>query len=141
MPYRYSSIRHTHITEEIKKTISLKQTEIAGAIAATDKHLAEVESTLGELRLAGTGQEGVQNTEDGDKDSALEQIEKERIALDSSRKLLKELLSMTPPKPSSTIPFRRDPDFVDRRTLLDQIHQKCSVPAARTALVGLGGVG
>jgi cobalamin biosynthesis protein CobT len=95
LPYRYSSIRHTHITEEIKKTISMKQTEITGAIAATDKHLADVESTLGELRLAGTGQEGVQNAEDKDKDSALEQIEEERIALDSSRKLLKELLSMT----------------------------------------------
>ncbi|KAF4609817.1 hypothetical protein G7Y89_g15806 [Cudoniella acicularis] len=47
----------------------------------------------------------------------------------------------TPPTPSSTIPFRRDPDFVDRRILLDQLHQKCSLPAARTALVGLGGVG
>jgi len=72
----------------------MKQMEITGAIAATDKHLAEVESALGELRLAGTGQEGVQNT-DEDKDSALKQIEEERVALDSSRKLLKELLSMT----------------------------------------------
>ncbi|ERF72255.1 hypothetical protein EPUS_02142 [Endocarpon pusillum Z07020] len=47
----------------------------------------------------------------------------------------------TPPSPSSTVPFPRDQDFVDRRTLLDQIHQKCSIPASRTALVGLGGAG
>lgn len=43
--------------------------------------------------------------------------------------------------PSSIIPFRRDPDFVDRGATLDQIHQKCALPASRTALVGLGGVG
>jgi hypothetical protein len=47
----------------------------------------------------------------------------------------------TPPRPSSNVPFRRDPDFVDRPPLLDQLHQKCSAPAARIALVGLGGVG
>ncbi|MCJ1268442.1 hypothetical protein MMC22_008330 [Lobaria immixta] len=47
----------------------------------------------------------------------------------------------TPPNPSSNVPFRRDPDFVDRGTLLDEIHTKCSAPASRVALVGLGGVG
>ena len=47
----------------------------------------------------------------------------------------------TPPTPSSTIPFRRDPDFIVRQTLLDQLHEKCAAPAARTSLIGLGGVG
>ena len=47
----------------------------------------------------------------------------------------------TPPSPSCFVPFRRDPDFVDRGTLLDQIREKCSAPASRIALVGLGGVG
>ncbi|KAF2717430.1 TPR-like protein [Polychaeton citri CBS 116435] len=47
----------------------------------------------------------------------------------------------TLPKPSSNIPFRRDPDFVDRVTITNQIRAKLSVPAARAALVGLGGVG
>ncbi|KAF2836645.1 hypothetical protein M501DRAFT_1033316 [Patellaria atrata CBS 101060] len=47
----------------------------------------------------------------------------------------------TPPSPSCNVPFRRDPDFVDRGTLLDQIHEKCSTPASRIALVGFGGVG
>jgi nucleoside phosphorylase len=46
-----------------------------------------------------------------------------------------------PPSPFCVVPFVRDPDFVDRGTLLDQIHEKCSTPASRTALVGLGGVG
>jgi hypothetical protein len=44
------------------------------------------------------------------------------------------------PIPSSTVPFRRDPDFVDR-DILPEIHQRCSKPASRVALVGLGGVG
>ncbi|KAF1929478.1 uncharacterized protein M421DRAFT_45945, partial [Didymella exigua CBS 183.55] len=47
----------------------------------------------------------------------------------------------TPPQPSCSVPFRRDTDFVDRATLLDQICERCSAPASRVALVGLGGVG
>ncbi|RYN15542.1 hypothetical protein AA0112_g12738, partial [Alternaria arborescens] len=47
----------------------------------------------------------------------------------------------TPPQPSCFVPFRRDPDFVDRGTLLDQIRERCAAPASRVALVGLGGVG
>ncbi|KAK3947546.1 kinesin light chain [Pseudoneurospora amorphoporcata] len=47
----------------------------------------------------------------------------------------------TPSPPFATIPFSRDPDFVNRGDILDQIDQRCSEPAARVALVGLGGVG
>ncbi|OCK79661.1 purine and uridine phosphorylase [Lepidopterella palustris CBS 459.81] len=47
----------------------------------------------------------------------------------------------TPPRPCSTVPFRRDLDFVSHGTLLNQIHGKLSSPASRVALVGLGGVG
>ena len=49
--------------------------------------------------------------------------------------------------PSSTVPFRRDVDFIDRRTshdvdtLLEQVQQRCAAPAARVALVGIGGAG
>jgi hypothetical protein len=43
--------------------------------------------------------------------------------------------------PLSTVPFVRDKDFVSRDTLLEQIHEKCSVEGSRIALVGLGGVG
>ena len=66
--------------------------------------------------------------------------------VDTGNRILEALskLSVTPvtlPDPSSNIPFRRDPDFVDRGAILDQIHQKCALPASRTALVVLGGVG
>jgi len=48
----------------------------------------------------------------------------------------------TPPTPASTIlPFDRDPDYVQRGSLLEEIGVKLSRPAARVALVGLGGVG
>ncbi|CAI7653282.1 unnamed protein product, partial [Penicillium glandicola] len=47
----------------------------------------------------------------------------------------------TPPTPLSTVPFRRDLDFVCRDSLLDQIDEKISVPGSRIALVGVGGVG
>jgi len=46
-----------------------------------------------------------------------------------------------PPEPFSTVPFRRDPDFVDRGDTLTQIDRRCSQPAGRVALVGFGGVG
>jgi hypothetical protein len=44
-------------------------------------------------------------------------------------------------EPFSTVPFSRDPDFVDRPDIQAWIHEKCVRPAARAALVGLGGVG
>ena len=52
------------------------------------------------------------------------------------------LVEGSPPKPnpSSTVPFRRDSDFV-YRDILAEVKEKCSKPASRAALVGLGGVG
>ena len=53
----------------------------------------------------------------------------------------------TSPSPSSTVPFRRDVDFVDRRrlsgckTLLEHIEDRCRAAASRVALVGFGGAG
>ena len=66
--------------------------------------------------------------------------------VDTGDRLLEALskLSVTPPTlpcPSSNIPFGRDLDFVDRGDILDQLHRKCVLPASRTVLVGLGGVG
>jgi hypothetical protein len=57
----------------------------------------------------------------------------------SNKRQLDEL--STPQIQSSTIPFRRDPNFIVRQTLLDQLHEKCATLASRTALVGFGGVG
>ncbi|KAI7768306.1 hypothetical protein LZL87_013926 [Fusarium oxysporum] len=51
-----------------------------------------------------------------------------------------EPVEPTPP-PFASIPFRRDPAFVDRGDILDQIDRQCSEPASRVAIVGLGGVG
>ncbi|KAF1996308.1 TPR-like protein [Amniculicola lignicola CBS 123094] len=42
--------------------------------------------------------------------------------------------------PCSNIPFRRDVDFVDCG-IINKIDSRCGGPAARVALVGLGGVG
>ena len=47
----------------------------------------------------------------------------------------------TTPQPFAVIPFCRDPDFVNRGDILDRIDRRCSEPAGRVALVGLGGVG
>ncbi|KAN0081980.1 P-loop containing nucleoside triphosphate hydrolase protein [Elaphomyces granulatus] len=41
---------------------------------------------------------------------------------------------------AANVPFRRDRDFVHRE-ILSEIQSKCSRPASRVALVGLGGVG
>ncbi|KAF9773305.1 hypothetical protein IL306_008920 [Fusarium sp. DS 682] len=51
-----------------------------------------------------------------------------------------EPVEPTPP-PFASIPFRRDPTFVDRGDILDQIGRQCSEPASRVAIVGLGGIG
>lgn len=48
----------------------------------------------------------------------------------------------TPPSSLSIVlPFERDLDYIQRGSLLDVITVKLSPPAARVALVGLGGVG
>ncbi|GKT48975.1 nephrocystin-3 [Colletotrichum spaethianum] len=46
-----------------------------------------------------------------------------------------------PRKPFSTVPFPPDPDFVDRPIITSWLRDKCSRPASRAALVGLGGIG
>ncbi|KAH8726910.1 TPR domain protein [Phaeosphaeriaceae sp. PMI808] len=55
---------------------------------------------------------------------------------------LRPLIDRTLPRPapSSNVPFRRDPHFVDRH-ILSEIHCKSQQPASRVALVGLGGIG
>ena len=45
------------------------------------------------------------------------------------------------PKPCSTVPFPPDPDFIDRPEILEWMLSKSAWPAARIALVGLGGIG
>ncbi|KAJ5107689.1 hypothetical protein N7456_004364 [Penicillium angulare] len=44
-------------------------------------------------------------------------------------------------EPFSNIPFLRDPDFIEREGLLEDIGCKCSTPNSKLAVVGMGGVG
>lgn len=87
---RYSSIRSGNITEQIKTSISARETEISTAISSTDTQLAAVETSLEEVRLDDAGEDRIQDAEDVA--TTVKQIEEERIALDLSRKLLEELL-------------------------------------------------
>ncbi|KAK3688861.1 P-loop containing nucleoside triphosphate hydrolase protein [Podospora appendiculata] len=45
------------------------------------------------------------------------------------------------PRPFSTVPFRPDPDFVERPNITAWLRKHCSQPPSRVALVGLGGIG
>jgi len=45
------------------------------------------------------------------------------------------------PRPISTVPFRPDPDFVERPDITTWLREHCSRPSSRAALVGLGGIG
>ncbi|KAI3326475.1 hypothetical protein HD806DRAFT_408973 [Xylariaceae sp. AK1471] len=59
------------------------------------------------------------------------------------RRLRKELegYRRQQPEPFSTVPFTRDPNFVDRPEILAWINEKCDGPATRVALIGIGGIG
>ena len=91
MPYRYSSVRHSHITEEIKKTISTKRTEVKGAITTADRQLVVLENKLEELNLSSDDEEAAGSREG--KTEALRQLEEESKGVKASQKLLNELLS------------------------------------------------
>ncbi|KAF1832259.1 hypothetical protein BDW02DRAFT_640929 [Decorospora gaudefroyi] len=87
----YSSVRHTHITEDIRRTMSLVQAEVKGAATTTDKQLVVLESKVEELNLS-TDDEQEARPKEG-KSEVLQQLEEERKALEASRTLLDELLS------------------------------------------------
>lgn len=89
---RHSSIRHTHITEEIKKTI-VPETEIAGAINTIDNRIVKAKERLQEAFLADPTK-GI-DEEDDDKSAVLQEIHEERVTLEASRKVLERLLSTT----------------------------------------------
>lgn len=91
MPHRYSSVRHSHITEEIKKVISTKQAEVKSAITIADKQLIVLEDRLEELSLSNDEEETAGFREGNT--AALRQLEEELKAVKVSQKLLSELLS------------------------------------------------
>jgi hypothetical protein len=83
-------VRHTHITEEIRKTISAKQAEVQGAITTADRQMVVLENRLEDLAVS-SDEEAFTPAED--RAEALRQLEEERKALHTSRKLLDELLA------------------------------------------------
>jgi len=87
----YSSVRNSHITEEVKKMISTKQAEVQGAVTTADRQLVVLEDKLEELSLSDDDEEEVTPAEG--KAKALQQLEERRKALNASRKLLDELLA------------------------------------------------
>ncbi|KAF2022748.1 hypothetical protein EK21DRAFT_105632 [Setomelanomma holmii] len=86
----YSSVRHTHITEDIRGTMSRFRAEVKGAVTTTNKQLVVLESKLEELNLSSEDDEEAGSKEG--KAEVLQQLEEERKALEASRTLLDELL-------------------------------------------------
>ncbi|KAI0908884.1 hypothetical protein F4823DRAFT_563459 [Ustulina deusta] len=86
----YSSVRNSHITEEIKNTIATKQDEVKGAITTADKQLIVLENKVEEMNLS--DDEEVAIPAEG-KTEALQQLEEELKGVKASQKLLSELLS------------------------------------------------
>ncbi|KAF5876255.1 uncharacterized protein Bfra_002658 [Botrytis fragariae] len=92
----YSSVRHSHITEEIKKMISAKQIEVKDVISTADRQLVVLENRLEELNLSS-------DDDDDDDDETVEfregkieavrQFEEELSGMKASQKLLYQLLS------------------------------------------------
>ncbi|OTB04378.1 hypothetical protein M426DRAFT_11524 [Hypoxylon sp. CI-4A] len=56
------------------------------------------------------------------------------------RRLQKEVKSLRE-QPFSTVPFSRDPNFIDRPEILEWLHKKCDEQSTRVALIGIGGIG
>ncbi|KAH8758797.1 hypothetical protein BGZ57DRAFT_932395 [Hyaloscypha finlandica] len=87
----YSSVRNSHVTEEIKKTISTKQDEVNRAITTADQQLVVVENKLEELNLSSDDDDAAGSGKG--KAKVLRQLEEELKGVKASQKLLNELLS------------------------------------------------
>lgn len=84
-------MRHSHVTEEIKQTISTKQNEVKGAITTTDRQLVVLENQLEKLNLSSDDDDAAGSSE-GIAD-VQRQLEEELEGVKASQKLLNELLS------------------------------------------------
>lgn len=78
-------------TEEIKKLLSAKQTEMTGSIALVDSQIVQAELSL--VRMDQDQQDGLNQEDEEDMDSATWAIEEEVKMLRSSQETMKELLS------------------------------------------------
>lgn len=89
--FRYSSVRHSHITNEIREAISAKHIEVKDAITTADKQMILLEDRLEELNFSSDDEEETRSVED--RTDTLRQFNEERRALNTSKKLLDDLLS------------------------------------------------
>ncbi|KAK6063283.1 hypothetical protein SCUP515_12531 [Seiridium cupressi] len=87
----YSSVRNSHLTEEIKKSISVKQDEVNGAIITTDQKVVVLQNKLKDLELSSDEEEGEMSLQG--KAKVMQRLKDERDALNASLKLLQELLA------------------------------------------------
>ncbi|RHZ73116.1 hypothetical protein CDV55_108340 [Aspergillus turcosus] len=85
----YSSLRHTRLIEEIKKTVSMRQAEIETAIRATDNQIADIRTTREDIGLVDRAQAAADPETEVD---VLRQIDEEYRGLYISRRLLNELM-------------------------------------------------
>ncbi|KAI9877032.1 MAG: hypothetical protein M1830_005006 [Pleopsidium flavum] len=73
---------------------------------------------------------------------AKEATQKDEVIITKANSFSPPTAAQSESRPSrySTVPFQRNPDFI-YRDILAKIRQKCSKPASRAVLLGLGGVG
>jgi hypothetical protein len=89
-PCRHSSVRHSHVTEEIQKIATAKEVQVNEAIATIDDSKTRVESRLKEVSVVDRNQSTSEDAED--KVKAVEGISEEKIALAASQKALRKML-------------------------------------------------
>jgi protein subunit release factor A len=86
---RCNSIRHTHLTEEIKAAVLSKETEVVEAIGSINNGMIEVTERLQEASSKGVDGEA------DDEFMMLQEINEERATLEASLKALEGLLLKT----------------------------------------------
>lgn len=91
--HRYSSIRNSQLTEEVRQSVASQQNTIAAATSRTQTELVAVQRDLADVRATTT--DGLTDEEDDDMDAAITNMEDLVEALTLSQTLLKELLSNT----------------------------------------------
>ena len=92
--HRYSSIRNSQLTDEVRQSIASQQRSIAAASNSTQTEVAVVERTLGEVQSCPTDDLNADEEED-DIDITITTLKDLMDALTLSQTLLQELLSKT----------------------------------------------
>jgi hypothetical protein len=90
-PHRYSTIRTTTMTEEIKRELSARQAEMTATISTVDTQVGLAEQSLTQMRLTEEHQSGQEDEED--MEGAAWAIEDELAMLRSSQETMRKLIS------------------------------------------------